>query len=105
MSPPKNLLLTDMELEAVIHAGYFKNKEEVINEALGTFFAVKPELRLEAAIELYKEDKVTLSRAAEIAGLTIWRFKDILVNRGASITTPSFTKEELDKQIEELKKE
>jgi len=91
-----------MELDAVIHAGCFKSKEEVVNEALGTLFALRPELKLEAAIELYKEDKVTLSRAAEIAGLAIWRFKDILVNRSVSITSPSFSKEELDKQIEEV---
>ncbi|MBU0599297.1 UPF0175 family protein [bacterium] len=101
MSQLKNSL-TEMELDAVIHAGCFKSKEEVVNEALGTLFALRPELKLEAAIELYKEDKVTLSRAAEIAGLAIWRFKDILVNRSVSITSPSFSKEELDKQIEEV---
>lgn len=105
MSQVRNLSLTELKLDAVVHAGCFKNKEEVINEALGTFFAVKPELKLEAAIELHKEGKVTLSRAAEIAGLTIWRLKDILVNRGISITSPFFTKEELDKQIEGLDKE
>ncbi|MDI6794430.1 MAG: UPF0175 family protein [bacterium] len=102
MAQLKSLSLAEMELQAVIHAGYFKNKEEVIKEALSTFFAVKPELRLEAAIGLYKEGEITLSRAAEIAGLTIWRFKDILINRGIFIATPSFTKKELDKQIEEL---
>jgi predicted HTH domain antitoxin len=32
------------------------------------------ELRLEQAIEAYRKERITLSRAAEVAGLSVWDF-------------------------------
>ena len=32
------------------------------------------ELRMEQAVDLFRKDKATLSRAAEIAGLSLWDF-------------------------------
>ena len=94
-----NLNLPEMELNAIVKAGLFKNKQEAIREALNTFFAVKPSMKLEAAIELYKEGKVTLGRAAEISGTDLWSFKDILADRGIKIEVECNSKDELEKQL------
>lgn len=40
------------------------------------------ELNINAAIELYRNSEVSLSKAAEIAGITIIEFKVILTKRG-----------------------
>ena len=70
----------ESELEALVKAGIFQSKTEVVNEALRLLFASRPELRFEAAIQLFKDGEVTLGRAAEIAGVTRWEFEDILAS-------------------------
>ena len=59
--------LYEQEIAAVIDAGYYSNKSEVVRDALRTLFEEKTQLRLAAAIEMYKKGEVTLSRAAEVA--------------------------------------
>lgn len=87
--------LIEYGIKAAVQAGLFRNEEEAIREAVSTWFAVKPHLRLEVAIELLKEDKVTLNRAAEIAGLNRWQFHDILMQRGIKIEVEADSVEEL----------
>lgn len=93
----------ELEIEGVIDAGYYSNKSEVVRDALRNFFAERGELRLAAAVELYKKGEVTLSRGAEIAGLSFDEFKDVVVNRGVKIYSPGGSKEELEKGVQLLK--
>ncbi len=72
-------------LAAAVRAGMFRNEDEALREALSTWFAVKPHVRLEVAIELFREGTVTLNRAAEIAGLNRWQFQDVLAQRGVKL--------------------
>lgn len=80
-----NTTLLERELAATVRAGLFRSEEEAMQEALGTFFAAKPHYRVEAAIEMFKAGEVSLSRAAEIAGMNRWRFQDQLAQRGIPI--------------------
>lgn len=70
------------ELDALISLGYYDNRSEIIREALRSFLSQKPEIRLVAALKLYKDEKITISRAAEIAGLTYDEMKSILIDEG-----------------------
>lgn len=70
------------EIAALISAGYYDNRSEIIREAFRVFFATKPEVRLAVAIELYKEKKATISRAAEVAGISFEDMKTILADEG-----------------------
>ena len=74
------MAVQESELEALVKAGIFQSKNEVVDEALRLLFALRPELRFEAAIQLFKDGEVTLGRAAEIAGVTRWEFEDILAS-------------------------
>jgi predicted HTH domain antitoxin len=65
---------------------------------------VKPELRLEAAIELFRSEEVTLERAAEIAGLNRWAFHDILIKRNVKIVIEVAAVEELEKGVQAILK-
>ena len=91
------------EIKAVISAGYYSNKSEVIRDALRSFFESKVQLRLAAAVELYKEGEVTLSKAAELAGMTTIEFKEILRDRGIKIVVPEKSKKDLDNEIRKMK--
>ena len=50
--------------------GVFRSKPEAIREALRLLFATRPQLSVEAAVQLYREGEITLGRAAEIARIT-----------------------------------
>lgn len=92
----------EMEIEAIVNAGIFKDRSDVLREAINTFFAVKPKMRLEAAIQLFKDNRVTLGRAAEIAGIDRWQLKDILADRGINIIVECDDSEEMDRRISRL---
>lgn len=70
------------EIDALISLGYYDNRSEIIREALRSFLSQKPEIRLVAAIKLYEEQKITISRAAEIAGIPFDQMKNILIDEG-----------------------
>jgi putative addiction module CopG family antidote len=76
--PPK----MNEQIDALIKAGYYDNRSELIREAIRMFLDQKPEVRLVTAIQLYKDSKMTVSRAAEIAGLSYEDMKSILIDEG-----------------------
>ncbi len=96
--------LYEQEIEAVIDAGYYSNKSEVVRDALRTLFEEKNQLRLAAAIEIYKKGEATLSRAAEIAEMGFFQFKEILKDRGVKIESPGGSKKELDEGVELIRR-
>ncbi len=51
------------------------------------------------AIELYKKEEVSLSKAAELAGMTTIEFKDILGKRGFIREIEARPTEEIDKKL------
>jgi Arc/MetJ-type ribon-helix-helix transcriptional regulator len=70
------------ELEALISAGYYDNRSEIMRDAFRQLLASRKELRLVIALELYKRGKATVSRAAEVAGLSYEDMKTILIGDG-----------------------
>jgi predicted HTH domain antitoxin len=94
----------DPELSAIVRAGCFANKEEAMREAVQTLFVLKPHLRLEAAIRRYLDEEITLGRAAELAGVTRWRFQELLAQRGIRITLEARPAKELDEAVERIRK-
>lgn len=92
------------EIEGAIEAGYYSNKSEVVRDALRLFFESKQKLRIAAATEMYKKDKISLARAAELAGFTSVEFKEILRDRGIKIILERKGKKEIKKQTELMKK-
>lgn len=77
--------LFEDELRAVVRAGGYRSKREAVGHALEVLFAANPDLRIRTAIELYRHDKVTLSRAAEIANLELEAFQQTLADHDVPI--------------------
>jgi predicted HTH domain antitoxin len=75
-------MIVDQQLEAVVRAGLFRDRQHAIQEAMQTLFTVRPQLRTEAAVELCRCGEVSLLRAAEIAGLDFESFRRLLRDRG-----------------------
>lgn len=97
-----NAPLLEKEVEAIVEAGCYTTKAEVVLEALRTLFEVKPALRVAAAIELYRKGEVTLGRGAELAGMSFFEFEELLANRGFPKVVPYESAEEIERDVEAI---
>jgi predicted HTH domain antitoxin len=70
--------LLEDAIGAVVRAGEYTSREDAIGHAFEVLLAANPPLRINTAVELYRQSKVTLTRAAEIAGLELETFKECL---------------------------
>ncbi len=80
---------------------YFKNKAELLEESVKLILRSNQTLRKELALNLYLNEKVSLSKAAEIAGITTVEIKEVLAERGYRRIVESEPIEEIDKKIRE----
>lgn len=96
--------IIEKEIRALIKYGYYASIDEAVKDAFRTLLNAKPDLRVAAAVELYKEGEVSLGKAAEIAGVTTIEFKDILADRGIRREVGSRSMEELEKGVERIKR-
>lgn len=74
--------LVKKEIDALVKSGYYSSKSDVVKDALRYMLASKKSLRLAAAIHLYKTGEVSLGKAAEMAGVGLVEFKEILASHG-----------------------
>jgi len=81
---------------------YFKNKTELLEEAVKLILRSNMAIRVELAINLYLTEKASLAKAAEIAGVTTPEFKDMLAERGYKRVVEGDTIEEIDRKIKEV---
>jgi predicted HTH domain antitoxin len=88
--------------EIFVKTGRYLCKRELIEDAIRTLLRAKPELKRDVAIELYKKNEVSLSRASEICGLYIEDFKELLKEKGIKISVPSIPNKEVDKEVERI---
>jgi predicted HTH domain antitoxin len=91
------------DIAAVVRAGCFPSEEEALREAAQTLFAVNPHLRREAAIRRYLDEQITLGRAAELAGMTRWRFRELLAQRGIRMEIEARVPKDLDESVERIR--
>ena len=96
--------LYEKEIRAVVSAGYYSNKSEVVRDALRNLFESKKHLRQAAAVELYKTGEVTLGKAAELAELSFFDFKSVLKDQGVKETMSEKSGTEVRKQVEKIRK-
>ncbi len=81
---------------------YFKGKKEFMEEAFRTILRSNPGLKVNVAIDLYIKEKISLAKAAELAGVTTIEFKDILMERGIKRVIKGEKIEDINQKIEEV---
>ncbi len=90
---------TQTEIAGLMRLGIYANQDEVIADGIRNLLLNNPSLRLELALDLIKSDEVSLSHAAEIAGLDRWSFQDIMKERGIKLIIEGDSAEEMDEAI------
>lgn len=76
------LEMVDENLAALVEAGQYDSEREVIRDALEALITANPTLRVEMAITLWRQGKITMGRAVEIAQIDRESFKGELAARG-----------------------
>lgn len=70
-------------------------------EALRLYMNSHPDLKLHAAVTLWQSGRISLAKAAEVAGLTVPELKEVLAARGIIRETEGKSAEEMDATLRE----
>jgi len=89
------------EINALLRMNIYRSEEDIITDAIRALLESKPQLKVEIAVGLYKNEEVSLWKAADIAGMTLEEFKEILSNSGIKIEVGR-SKEESKKRISKV---
>ena len=76
--------------------------DSLLRDAVNLFLIVNKALREKIAIELYKDGKISLGKASEIAGLSYVNMKERLIETNIPIRRGPESSEELRKKAEQL---
>jgi len=90
------------DMEIVRRTGGFSSEEELLQQAFQALLKENPELRTELAVEKYREDEISLNRAAEIAGMSPEEFKSVLEARGIKRKPGFLSTEDSEEELNRL---
>ena len=88
---------TEKEIDSLIRIKKYCSRDAVISDAVRALLVLKPGLKIEVALDLYKNGDVSLWRAAEIAGLCLEEFKELLASRSIRIEVGTSNEESLER--------
>ena len=94
--------IIETEIKALVRGGYFNSKDSFIEEAIKYMLSSRGDLKINAAVEMYRSKDISLGRAAELAGLSIFEFNEILKARRIKTVVDAPSKEEMNKQIKQM---
>ena len=83
--------IIEKQIDALIKEGYYTNRAEFVEDTIWAFFELRKEMKIAAVVELYKKEEISISKAAELAGLNIEEMKTVLTDKGVEIKR-GFTK-------------
>ena len=93
------------EIETVPKTGLYSSVSEFLRDAIRAYFASRRDVRTAVAIELYKEEKISSGRAAEIADVSYDEMRKILMDRGIwKELSPKEVKDSAEKVLKHIKK-
>ena len=87
------------DMEIVCRTGGFSSEKELLQQAFQALLNENPELRTELAVEKYREDEISLNRAAEITGMSPEEFKSVLESRGIKRKPGFLSTEDSEKEL------
>jgi predicted HTH domain antitoxin len=88
---------TEKEIDFLVRIRSYGSREAVISDAVRALLVLKPGLKMEVALDLYKNGEVSLWRAAEMAGLCLEEFKELLASRSIRIEVGASNEESLER--------
>lgn len=93
-----------LELAAIPETGYYDSTSEFLRDAMRTLLATRKDLRLAIASILYKQGKISLGKAVEIAQVNYEEMKKLLAEKGIRRRSGTETAKEMEEGLEKFKK-
>src|SRR3989338_11316792 len=93
-----------MELGAIPDTGYYDSTSEFLRDAMRNILSERKDLRIAIASVLYKDGKISLGKAVEVADVSHEEMKKILVEKGIALRRGVSTKKELEEGLEKFNK-
>lgn len=69
---------------------------EVPQDVLDSARLTPSELKVEMAVHLYAQGRLSIGKARELAGMTLWEFRQLLASRR---TPPHYNEADLDEDV------
>jgi len=91
-------------MEALLQAHVFPDRLTLQHEAFRALLMLRPALRIEGAIALYRQGESSFARAAELCGLSQEELKHILAARGIFREVPPLEQDGFEQAAEALRK-
>jgi predicted HTH domain antitoxin len=88
---------TEKEINSLVRIRSYDSREAVISDAVRALLILKPGLKVEVSLDLYKNGEVSLWRAADMAGLCMEEFKELLASRSIRIEVGASNKDSLER--------
>ncbi len=102
---------TDMRVEEqpieprdLVAAHLYPDEGAVIQDALRHLLQDRPDVRIEWAIYRYQTEEMTVARAAELAGVSFFRMKDLMFERGVVPRLGPATLEEAQEEVDAIER-
>lgn len=96
-----SILIDDIE-DILVSSGIYPNRKTLLEDSYRALFRSRPELTRKIALELYSHHEISLARGAEICGLNIENFKELLRENGISIDITPDTVNEVHSDVDAL---
>lgn len=90
------------ELVVALSDEHRLDPEGVREEALRLYLNTNPSLKLDGAIALWRKGRISLAKAAELVGMTVPEFKDVLAARGIDRETEGKTAKAMDQKLKSV---
>jgi len=87
----------EKEIDSLIRIKSYDSRDAVISDAVRALLVLKPGLKIEVALDLYKNGEVSLWRAAEMAGLCLEELKELLASRSIQIEVGASNEESIER--------
>jgi len=90
------------QVQDFVKARLYKNQDAVIQDALRHLLRSRPDLKIQLAVYRYQQESLSLAKAAELAGVSWWQMRDILLEQGIDPALGPSTIEEAEAEVDQL---
>ena len=87
----------------LVSLGLYGNEQDVIDDGIRHILRSHPEYKIEIAVNKYRQEEVSLGKAASIAGISLEDMKELLRSRGIALKGPESIKE-IQEDVERARK-
>jgi predicted HTH domain antitoxin len=91
------------QVQDFVKARLYKSQDAVIQDALRHLLRNRPDLKIQLAVYRYQQEDLSLAKAAELAGVSWWQMRDILLEQGIDPALGSETVEEAQAEVDQLR--